>query len=204
MPKRKQSTEGVSPDKQPLQRAALALAGEPLRAGNGDPPAEPVTGLIPGRRPAGRGQEVSPSEARTIQLAKLTGPTISQDELCRRFGRSRDTIRRVLNDPSFEQLKSEIDATMAMEARSVLASGRTAAAQAWVASLEPAARRGDHRPASALLLHTGVIDPVSHQGIGPSTVVHIGQMINVAVNGYGLPERTPVIDGQAVESENDE
>ena len=189
--------------KQPAQRASLAPVGEPLRESGVPPPPEPVSGLVPRHRP-GRGQEVSPSEARTIQLAKLTGPTISQDELCRRFGRSRDTIRRVLNDPSFEQLKSELDATMAAEARGVLYSGRVKAAEAWLSSLEPAARRGDHRPSASLLLHAGVIQPVSQQGIGPQVVVNVGQVIVQGKPNGGLPERIEIIDGQAVESENDE
>ena len=73
----------------------------------------------------------------------------------------------------------------------MLASGRTKAAEAWLASLEPAARRGDHRPASSLLLHTGVIDPVSQHGIGPQVVVNVGQVINAALPGRGLPESDP-------------
>jgi hypothetical protein len=134
---------------------------------------------------------VSPSEARTIQLAKLTGPAISQEELARRFVRSRDTIQRVLHDPSFEQLKAEFDATMATEARGVLYSGRTRAAEAWLASLEPAARRGDCRPASSLLLHTGVIDPVSQQGSGPAVQVFIGKVVT---GGQQDREPLPLIE----------
>lgn len=171
--------------KQPAQRASLAPVGEPLRESGVPPPPEPVSGLVPRHRP-GRGQEVSPSEARTIQLAKLTGPTISQDELCRRFGRSRDTIRRVLHDPSFEQLKAEFDGTMAAEARGVLDSGRTAAAQAWLASLDRAASRGDHRPSRDLLYVTRTCEPPSALGSGPATVVHIGRVINMAVPGCGF------------------
>ena len=95
---------------------------------------------------------------------------------------------------------------MAAEARGVLASGRTKAAEAWLASLEPAARRGDHRPASSLLLHTGVIDPVSQHGIGPQVIVNVGtddQRGTSPMRTAG--ERSTIIDGQTItESEHDE
>jgi len=145
---------------------------------------------------------VSPTERRTIQLARLTGPTISQDELAERFGRSRDTIRRILSGPDYEQLKGELDAATRAEARSVLSDARTTAARAWVSSLEPAARRGDHRPASALLLHTGTIEPVTQQGVGPSTIVYVGQYF--AGESHPLPERLALIEGVAIPNESDD
>lgn len=200
MPKGKNTIRAESPAKQPIQSALLALPGQPLRGGDSGTAPEPVPGHVPRRRP-GRGNEVSPTERRTIQLAKLTGPTVSQDELAARFGRSRDTIRRVLSGPDYEQLKAELDAATRAEARGVLADARTTAARAWVSSLEPAARRGDHRPASALLLHTGTIDPVSQQGVGPQVVVHIGQ---VSINDATRPLREVIIEGQAIPSERDD
>ncbi len=187
MRKDKQIGAAESLDKQPVQRASLAQPGESLRGQDDAPAREPVQGLVP-RHPAGRGQEVSPSERRTIQLAKLTGPTISQEELAARFGRSRETIRKVLADPTYEELKAELDQGMALEARSVLDSGRTAAAQAWLTSLDKAASRGDHRPSRDLLYVTRTVEPPSIGGGGPATIVNIGQIINVADPGQGLPE----------------
>ena len=176
MPKHRPTTQAESFDKQPLQRAALALPGEPLRAERDGPAAEPPPGRVPRRRP-GRGNEVSPVEARAIQRFHLTAPTISQEALAERFGRSRSTIRAVLHDPSFEALKAEFDQANAIEARAVLSSGRTAAAQAWLASLDRAASRGDHRPARDLLYVERVCDPPSQQGGGPQVVVSIGQIV---------------------------
>ena len=186
MPKGKHTPNAESSDKQPLQRAALALAGERLRAERDGTQPELVPGRVPRRRP-GRGNEVSPAERRAIQLAVLTGPTISQDALAERFGRSRDTIGRILRDPSFDALKVEFDQATVIQARSVLDSGRVAASSAWLASLEKAAQRGDHRPSKDLLIHTGTIDPVSQQGTGPSVQVFIGKIVT-GRDGQPLPD----------------
>ena len=193
MPKGKHFLRGESPDKQSAQRTALALAGEPLREADDQASPEPVAGAVPRRRP-GRGNEVSPAEARAIQRYYLTAPTTSQEELKARFGRSRDTIRRVLHDPSFEALRTEFERANAIEARAVLAGATTRAAEAWVSSLEPAARRGDHRPAAALLYSTRTVDPPSQQGTGPSVQVFVGQMV---VNGNGERPVLPEADWDA-------
>ena len=188
MPKGKRTPNAESLDKPPGLRAALALAGEPLRAERDGTRPEPVPGRVPRRRP-GRGNEVSPAERRAIQLAVLTGPTISQDALAERFGRSRDTIGRILRDPSFDALKAEFDQATAIEARAVLSTGRTAAAQAWLASLDRAASRGDHRPARDLLYVERVCDPPSQQGGGPQVVVSIGQIVTgCPANPSPLPD----------------
>ena len=56
------------------------------------------------------------------------------------------------------------------------------AADSWVDSVSIAARKGDHRPAKDLLLHTRVIEPVGDEN-GPRVVVQIGvQDSDVKVN----------------------
>ena len=190
MAKGKQTTRAESNGKPAAQGAALALARKPLRAGTGGPAAEPVPGGVPRRRP-GRGNEVSPAEARAIQFAVLAGPTISQEALAERFGRSRDTIRNVLRDPSFDALKAEFDQATALQARSVLDSGRVAASSAWLASLDRAAQRGDHRPSRDLLYVTRTVDPPSQLGSGPQVIVTIGQFVT---GGKAEPEPLPVIE----------
>ena len=186
MPKHRPTTQAESFDKQPLQRAALALPGEPLRAERDGPAAEPPPGRVPRRRP-GRGNEVSPAERRAIQLAYLSGPAISQDALAERFGRSRSTIRAVMAHPSFAALEAEFDQATAIQARSILDSGRTAASSAWLASLERAAQRGDHRPSRDLLYVTRTVDPPSQQGSGPQVIVNIGKLVT-----GGAAERDPM------------
>lgn len=150
------------------QARGPARARQPLRE------ALPMT-MDSFRHKPGRGSSVSPAERREIQLTALT-ECASQEALAERFGRTRSTIRRVLRHPSFEKLKDTMNAELAVEARQVLSSHRTAAARAWAASLERAAQKGDHRPAKDLLLHSGVIEPVSHEGNGPSVIVNIGTM----------------------------
>jgi hypothetical protein len=188
--KRKTTPKAESLDKPPVQGAALALAGGPLRASAEGTLPEPVPGRVPRRRP-GRGNEVSPAEARAIQIAYLTGPTISLEALAERFGRNRGTVSKVLHDPSFDALKAEFDQATAIEARAVLSSGRTAAAQAWLASLDRAASRGEHRPARDLLYVERVCDPPSQQGSGPAVQVFIGQVVT---GGQKDREPLPVIE----------
>jgi hypothetical protein len=71
-------------------------------------------------------------------------------------------------------MRSELDAEVVTEARQVLSSHRTVAAAAWTRALATAALRGDHRPSRDLLLHTDVIQPVSHTPTGPAVIVNIG------------------------------
>ena len=190
MANRRRTTTAESFDKQPLRRAALALPGEPLRDASDGTLPEPVPGRVPRRRP-GRGNEVSPAERRAIQLAYLAGPNISQDALAERFGRSRSTIRAVMADPSFDALKAEFDQATALQARSILDSGRTAASSAWLASLERAAQRGDHRPSRDLLYVTRTVDPPSQQGSGPQVIVNIGRLVT---GGAAEREPMPVVE----------
>ena len=126
----------------------------------------------PRHRP-GRGNDVSAAEAKEIQLCALL-EGLSMQALADRFGRTRRTISRVLRRPSFQVMKDQIDAETVTEARQVLASHRTSAAQAWIMAMQKAAQKGWHQGARDLLLHTGTIEPVSQQGTGPSVVVNIG------------------------------
>lgn len=148
----------------------------------------PAGALVPRHRP-GRGSGVTPAERREIQLAALVECS-TQQELADRFGRTRDTIRKVLNHASFEAVRTEVNAGMAQEARQVLSAHRTAAARAWAASLTRAAQRGDHRPSRDLLLHEGVIAPTTQNAGGPSIIVNIGTIPVSSV----VREELPVLD----------
>jgi hypothetical protein len=91
------------------------------------PSALPV--LHKARHKPGRGNDVSSAEAKEIQLAALL-EGLTMQALAERFGRTRRTVSRVLKRPSFEKMRSELDAEMVTEARQVLASHRTVAAAA--------------------------------------------------------------------------
>ena len=127
------------------------------------------------RHKPGRGNDVSAAEAKEIQLCALL-EGLPMQALPDRYGRTRRTISRVLKRPSFQAMKDQIDAETVTEARQVLASHRTTAAQAWVRAMQTAAQKGWHQGARDLLLHTGTIDPVNQNGSGPSVVVNIGQL----------------------------
>jgi hypothetical protein len=135
------------------------------------------TNLLPAlrvrRHKPGRGNDVSAAEAKEIQLCALL-EGLPMQALADRFGRTRRTISRVLRRPTFQAMKDQIDAETVTEARQVLASHRTTAAQAWIRAMQTAAQKGWHQGARDLLLHTGTIDPVTQNGSGPSVVVNIG------------------------------
>ena len=135
------------------------------------PNALPV--LHKARHKPGRGNDVSAAEAKEIQLTALL-EGMPMQALADRFGRTRRTISRVLRRPSFQAMKDRIDAETVTEARQVLASHRTTAAQAWIRAMQTAAQKGWHQGARDLLLHTGTIDPVNQNGSGPAVIVNIG------------------------------
>ena len=59
-----------------------------------------------------------------------------------------------------------------------LKAGVVPAAEAWRDSIDVAARRGDHRPARDLLLHTKVIEPV-HNSADSGITIQIGGALDV-------------------------
>jgi hypothetical protein len=69
------------------------------------PMPSPANGTPPGnvsRHPAGRNSAVSPTERLAILCAADTSPRMTVASLARRFGRTRETIARVIlqdNDP---------------------------------------------------------------------------------------------------------
>lgn len=74
-------------------------------------------------------------------------------------------------------------------ARKYMANKALQAAEDWLAASAAAAKKGNHLPAKALLLHTGVIDPLQNEGSGAKVQVIVG------VPGSPLPQ---VVDAQVV------
>ena len=124
------------------------------------------------RRKPGRGSQVMPDERRAIQRAHLI-EGLNQRQLADRFGRTRETIGHVLKDEAFQALKHEIYAEIAEEARNALKGHGPTAAQDWITASGIAAKKGDHRPAKELLLHTGVIERLGETS-GPQVTVMVG------------------------------
>lgn len=125
------------------------------------------------RHKPGRGSCVTPAERREIQLAHLRDG-MNQTELAAKFGRKRETISRVLHGADFIALRDQIDAEVAEAARHILRSNSQKAAKAWIESMTRAAKKGNHKPAKDLLLHTDVTHPLNEFGGGAQVIVCIG------------------------------
>jgi hypothetical protein len=131
-----------------------------------------VTSPAAPRHKPGRGSEVGAEERRAIQAAHLV-EGLNQTRLAARFGRRREAIARVLKGEEFEALRRDVLAEVKATAKAELERAIVPAAKAWGASLDVAARKGDHKPAKDLLLHTDVIQPLGEES-GCGVVVNIG------------------------------
>lgn len=125
------------------------------------------------RHKPGRGSQVSRAERRKIQLAHLRDG-LNQTELAAKFGRKRETVARCLRGPDFDALKQEVDGAIADEVRRLMRSGARKAGKAWLRAVEEAAKKGNHKPAKDLLLHTNIIEPLNAEPSGPQFQINIG------------------------------
>ena len=121
----------------------------------------------------GAGTHLTEVEKREIRLVFLT-ERLSVSALARRVSRTREAIAACLKGPDYELLEREVNAQAAKLALTRLQGSVEEAAEAWTDSLTIAARKGDHRPAKDLLLHTKVIEPVGEDWSGPKVIVQIG------------------------------
>jgi predicted DNA-binding protein (UPF0251 family) len=91
-------------------------------------------------------------------------PTLTQREAARRLQLDERTVSRALK-------------MRGIPAMDILRSGEQAAATAWLRSIGPASRKGDHRAARDLLLHTRAIEPVhAEQSHGITIVFGLGML----------------------------
>jgi hypothetical protein len=123
------------------------------------------------KHPPGRGSQLTGAEQREIRyMAALEG--LTQAEIARRTGRHRETIAELLKGDAFERVREEVDQLTKQEALERLRRLRMRAVNAWEASLDIAAAKGDHRPARDVLRATDVIrEP---EDTGAQIVVQIG------------------------------
>ena len=145
------------------------------------------------RRKPGRGSQVMPDERREIQRMHLV-EGLNQRQLADRFGRTRETIAKQLQDDDFQAVKREVHAEMAVEARSTLRGHVRVAAKDWVTASRIAAKRGDHKPAKDLLMHAGVIERLGDTA-GSQVTVLVGMPGRPAM----LPPTQAEIDAATVE-----
>lgn len=135
------------------------------------------------RRKPGRGSQLSPSDRLEVQEMSLV-QGLSNSQIARQTGRDRGTVATVLAAPDTVELKARLQTEQHEEALTMLRNGRVTAAGDWVSAITVAAKKGDHRPAKDLLLHTGTIQPV---------VADQGPRVAVQINLHGGPEPASLV-----------
>ena len=104
------------------------------------------------------------SSAELIQIAELRAQGWSRRRIALHLGRAGTTIAEALTRPGPKQLLERLIPK---------------AVQSWDHSLSPAAKKGNHLPAKDLLLHLGVIQPISAEN-GPQISISVGLVLNTA------------------------
>ena len=135
------------------------------------------------RRPHGKAGHLTAEEKQAIGLAYLeAGGQVTNVALAAHFHVNRDTIAGVLKSPEFEELRQEFQQQLRSAAADRLRASVVLAAEQWREAIPIAAKKGDHRPSRDLLLHTGVIDPVSAQhDSGVTVIVGGGGQVNIGI-----------------------
>ena len=127
-------------------------------------------GELPAKRPQGRAGHLRHEDKQPIRLAYLEGGgRVTRLALAAQFNVNRDTVAACLQGQEFEELEQELRRA----AFDRLKANVLPAANAWVDSLDVAARKGDYRGARDLLLHTKVIEPVTKDE-GSGITIHVG------------------------------
>ena len=99
-----------------------------------------------------------------VQIAELRAKGWTLPRIAQHLGRARCTISDALSRPGPRELLTRLIPK---------------AVQSWDASLTPASRKGNHLPAKDLLLHLGVIQPLSAEN-GPNISITVGVALNTA------------------------
>jgi lambda repressor-like predicted transcriptional regulator len=104
------------------------------------------------------------SSVELVQIAELRAKGWSCRRIGVHLGRATATISEALHRPGPKQLLERLIPK---------------AIQSWDASLLPASKKGNHLPAKDLLLHLGVIQPISAEN-GPQIAISVGLVLNTA------------------------
>jgi len=106
---------------------------------------------------------VQQSADRTIAILADIENGDSYTAIARKHGVAPSTVSRIA-------AKAE---SFSAAARNYLRAREFRAIDAWTAALDSAAKRGDHRPAKDLLLHTGLIEPLADTSASARTQIAI-------------------------------
>ena len=132
--------------------------------------------LLPQVKPekgiSGYHARVGPAERLAIQRAYLLHPDASVMFLADKFNRRKETIRRCLSGPDYDQLVAEVHAHIQEDVHNVLRQEAVNAARKWAkTAVNVAADKGDHKPAKDLLIAGKYVDT---DNAVPSIVVQVG------------------------------
>lgn len=141
------------------------------------------------RHQPGRGSALTPADRITIQEMHVI-EQLSISEIARQLGRDRGTISNVVKADDTLAMRRQYEMDQTAEARRVLQRNAARVAGNWVAAAEKGAERGDHRPSKDLLLHTGVIEPLTDQA----------PRVAVQINLNGGPEPASLLAARGVVS----
>ena len=131
-------------------------------------------GELPEKRSQGRAGHLRHEDKQAIRLAYLEGGgRITRLALAAQFNVNRDTVAACLQGQEFEDLQQQLEQELRRAAFDRLKANVLPAANAWIDSLDVAARKGDYRGARDLLPHTKVIGPVAKEE-GSEITIHIG------------------------------
>jgi hypothetical protein len=140
-------------------------------------------------RQARRVGPLLPEERRKIQLTYLeSGGALTQTALAARFAVSCDTVGACLKGPDFVHLQKQVEQELRTAAVARLKRHVEPAAAAWCQAIDVAGKRGDHRPARDLLLHTGTIEPLDKDGRGQGTLVLMAMHFDDGRPGFRDPK----------------
>ena len=155
---------------------------------------------LPAKRPQGRAGHLRHEDKQAIRLAYLEGGgRLTRVALAAQFNVNRDTVAACLQGQEFEELQQQLEQELRRAAFDRLKANVLPAANAWVDSLDVAARKGDYRGARDLLLHTKVIEPVTKdEGSGISIYIggHAADVkVGIAVSSASDPSPPATITG---------
>lgn len=117
-----------------------------------------------------------------IRYTYLVDPDATIGKLSDQFSIPTYTVSQLLTGPEYDSVRTVIHTAQTQTARDRLHAMTERATEAWLASLVPASKRGDHRPAKDLLLATKVIDPDQH---APHVTIQLGVQIGSS-HGVGV------------------
>ena len=101
---------------------------------------------LPTKRPQGRAGHLRHEDKQAIRLAYLEGGgRITRLALAAQFNVNRDTVAACLQGQEFEELQQQLEQELRKAAFDRLKAECVPAANAWVDSLDVAARKGDYR-----------------------------------------------------------